>query len=194
MWLTGSFNSSNLNIRPSKMPLLVFHSWFTLQGSTEWKHTKSDKLETSPQLLPKHCQHIYTFIWLSIKPFAAGDFWTRWWLFSYGIPSDYCSYAHLAKIDIEVAPIRRKRLDKSWSFALPCILGCMISAAKRSTRAMYMRIPADAELRTPWTCSAVGLFPSYTDEIPVPIPMPMGVVREKNIVIIAVAASLNLAC
>lgn len=67
---------------------------------------------------------------------------------------------------------------------LVCILWFIKSAANMSTSAMYISIPADAELNIPCTINVVGLFSRYTFETPTPIAMPAGVVREKKIDII----------
>ena len=63
----------------------------------------------------------------------------------------------MAKSDILNAPRRRVRYAPSWSQKLYSILEFMKSAARRSTSAIYIKIPADAELRMPWTINAIGL-------------------------------------
>lgn len=69
-------------------------------------------------------------------------------------------YAHLARRDIKPAPRRSARCAPNCSLPLLCILGFLKSAAKRSTRDMYIRIPAEAALKMPWMIRAVELVSS----------------------------------
>lgn len=94
---------------------------------------------------------------------------------------------------MQPAPRRSEALAPNWSLELLCSIGFIKSAASKSTSAMYIKIPAEAELKIPSTIRAVGLFSSYTLEIPIPIAIPTGVVREKNVAIIAIDLDLNFA-
>lgn len=90
-------------------------------------------------------------------------------------------------------PRSSERWEPSWSIRLHCILGFIKSAAKRSTSAIYIKIPAEAELKIPSTIKAVGLLSLYTLDVPIPIPIPTGVVREKKSTIVAIDFGLNFA-
>lgn len=90
-------------------------------------------------------------------------------------------------------PRRRERWAPSWSLILHFIRGLVKSEAKRSTSAIYIKIPAEAELKMPSTISAVAPFSLYTLDIPIPIPIPVGVVSEKKSTIVAIAFDLNFA-
>lgn len=99
----------------------------------------------------------------------------------------------MANKDMEEVPRRRERWAASWMLKLDWSLGFMKSAARRSTKAIYINIPADAELKTPSTISAFGLFSLYTPDTPTPIAIPIGVVKENNIAIMALDLDLNFA-
>lgn len=87
--------------------------------------------------------------------------------------------------DIPPIPSKTATYPHPCSLTLLCSLWPRKSAARRSTRAMYIRSPEEEAFSRPITISAVGLLSLYTLDKPIPRAMPKGVVTEKKKAMIA---------
>jgi hypothetical protein len=85
-------------------------------------------------------------------------------------------YAHKASKDIRRVPPNRATYERICNGRLQRSRVLRKSGTMRATRAMYIRIPAEAHSNSPSTIRAVAVFARWLEATPIPTKIPSGVV------------------